>query len=500
MKIFVIRGPNRGQSFDFTRDDLSLGRATGNHVRINDPSLSRHHLKLFRQGDRFFVEDLKSMNGTITQGRLLNPGERVEVIAGQPIFIGDSIICLDKKPPTIQDLPQNEKMLTRELDIKQLASLHQNRPMTYAKNMQLIYSASMLMMQNLELNELFERIMDYLLDIFKRIDRTAVLLFDGQTGEISQVTARSRYGKGEASLNYSRTIVNRVLETGRAVTMPDLDKEISNDLSKSMELIRSVMCVPLISKSQVRGVLYADSLKEAYGFRDDDLLLFYALSSPAAIAIENAFIHANMEKIIEERTQNLRAARNRLSESESRFRAVFNNMTSGAIVLQGADKGKRFLVVDFNAPAAKAQGAAKHNSIHGEVQDIFPDFREQALMAALQSVGKGGKPERVTVRAFHEEDIVNWKDYYICRLKGEEILAIYDDITEEKRAEKREKLLQAQLLVSQKMESIGAFAGGTAHNFRNILQAISGNVEYLEMVHGRNPDIKELSELSLIHI
>ncbi|MBP1698061.1 MAG: multi-sensor hybrid histidine kinase, partial [Deltaproteobacteria bacterium] len=49
------------------------------------------------------------------------------------------------------------------------------------------------------------------------------------------------------------------------------------------------------------------------------------------------------------------------------------------------------------------------------------------------------------------------------------------------------------LLVSQKMESIGAFAGGIAHNFRNILQAISGNTEYLELVCVEKQDIADLT-------
>ncbi|MEJ2725908.1 MAG: ATP-binding protein [Deltaproteobacteria bacterium] len=48
--------------------------------------------------------------------------------------------------------------------------------------------------------------------------------------------------------------------------------------------------------------------------------------------------------------------------------------------------------------------------------------------------------------------------------------------------------MQRQLLFSQKMETIGTFAGGVAHNFRNILQAISGNAEFLEMM---TPDVQE---------
>jgi CheY-like chemotaxis protein len=76
-------------------------------------------------------------------------------------------------------------------------------------------------------------------------------------------------------------------------------------------------------------------------------------------------------------------------------------------------------------------------------------------------------------------------------LPSKEIVAIFDDVTEKKEAEFRQMALQEQLFASQKMESIGALAGGMAHNFRNILQAISGNVEYIETMYRQKREVNE---------
>ncbi len=65
-----------------------------------------------------------------------------------------------------------------------------------------------------------------------------------------------------------------------------------------------------------------------------------------------------------------------------------------------------------------------------------------------------------------------------------------------KKKEKEYKQLERQLQQSQKMEAIATLAGGVAHDFNNILQAIMGTAQLLLMEKDeKNPDYEDLKQI-----
>ena len=73
---------------------------------------------------------------------------------------------------------------------------------------------------------------------------------------------------------------------------------------------------------------------------------------------------------------------------------------------------------------------------------------------------------------------------------------IFPDITARKRTEEEKEELQNQFAQVQKMESIGRLAGGVAHDFNNMLQAILGHAELaLERVAPNDPLREDLEQI-----
>jgi transcriptional regulator with GAF, ATPase, and Fis domain len=261
---------------------------------MKDGYVSGSHLKIIEKGDRYFVQDLGSTNGTFVNGYPIPPDVEVEVEEGVPITVGMSLICLGKAcldhvMPFVDAIFESE-------NLSEVVERYQkrDRPMTERNTMELVYNVSTVLKETLTLNEIMERILDSILNLLQRMDRGLILLRDTKTGHILHVLSKAKRGREGAAALYSRTMVDRVVREGKAFKIVNVMGEETERFSESMEImkIKSALCVPLISRSEVRGIIYLDSFAEPYGFRNEDLSLLTALGSSAAVAIENALLHS----------------------------------------------------------------------------------------------------------------------------------------------------------------------------------------------------------------
>jgi hypothetical protein len=95
----VLIEPPTGQEFFLERPSLVVGRTPDNDIVLNFKSLSRHHAEIVRDGDRYFVMDLKSANGVRVNGAAC---KRVPLRSGDVIKLGHVRLRFDRgeaRPP-----------------------------------------------------------------------------------------------------------------------------------------------------------------------------------------------------------------------------------------------------------------------------------------------------------------------------------------------------------------------------------------------------------------
>jgi PAS domain S-box-containing protein len=170
-----------------------------------------------------------------------------------------------------------------------------------------------------------------------------------------------------------------------------------------------------------------------------------------------------LEDLVQERTKEL-------TVSEQRFRALFDNANDGVVVLD-----KNGIIINMNN---------KFCEMHSFYKDALIGTHFRLLEV---EDNKDENKERLK-RILNGEPLVFETEHY--KRDGTKILlevsskgisiggdlyvqSFHRDITEK-------KAIQEQLIQSQKMESIGALAGGIAHNFNNLLTAILGYAELLQ--------------------
>jgi diguanylate cyclase (GGDEF)-like protein len=162
-----------------------------------------------------------------------------------------------------------------------------------------------LLTQSLEIKEVYDKILDSLFIHFKKLETGVILLQEEGSGSLRQVASKVRDNRRSTKIHISRSIVGQAINQLKAVMITRSSGNGNGNLPKDLEFngIVSVICVPLITKAGIRGVIYAYSSNSLQGFRKEDLLFITSISSPAAVAIENALLHDKSKQSEKELTR-----------------------------------------------------------------------------------------------------------------------------------------------------------------------------------------------------
>ncbi|MBK8905605.1 MAG: GAF domain-containing protein [Anaerolineaceae bacterium] len=95
----------------------------------------------------------------------------------------------------------------------------------------------------------------------------------------------------------SYSILEQVVQTGESVVLSDAmqDPKFGHANSVMALRLRSIMCVPLMTRNQIIGAIYVENRSIRGRFRQTDLAPLQLFANQAAIAIENAELIENLK-------------------------------------------------------------------------------------------------------------------------------------------------------------------------------------------------------------
>ncbi|MCF6094924.1 diguanylate cyclase [Microaerobacter geothermalis] len=165
------------------------------------------------------------------------------------------------------------------------------------RDLQLINNMAQRLNQSLNLTELLQFISDQLLETF-RADYTCVMLLDGENLHVRSSSDPSSVGK---NLPVSLQVFQRVIKQNDSIILTDVSKDYMEDFKRIADILelhfRSLLAVPIVSDGKRMGAILVLSSR-ASAFTFDDFKLLQTISQHTALALTNALLHTEVERMV----------------------------------------------------------------------------------------------------------------------------------------------------------------------------------------------------------
>lgn len=260
-----------------------------------------------------------------------------------------------------------DKAVSQEpIDQLDIASADLQRAATFLKNelleidqLRALAQTTELINSTLDLDLVLNDVIDTVI-LLTGAERGYIVLRNPTTGELDFRVARNsqRRTLGRNEMIVSRTVIDEVIRTKRLVVTTDAGGDDRFNTSESVIdlLLRSILCVPLVVKGDLTGLVYADNRLQTALFGKREQELVQAFANQAAIAIENARLFETVRTSLAEIT----GARNLMDN-------VFSSIASGVITVDGTG-----LIETINTSARQILKVSHDDPVGSPLFDVIP--------------------------------------------------------------------------------------------------------------------------------
>ena len=274
--------------------DVVIGRSNSADVTISDRFLSRKHVRLFRDGDNWLVEDLGSRNGTLVNGVRITAPKVVS--EGDVIGISQSVLVIGDGGGTRSPEPAGSQ--TRTIFKPAEAILGESRETVSrseladradlqraAEQLNVLVDIHQALADSLTADELFDRVLDRVF-VHLQPQNGAIFLLDD--GSLVRAAGRSM-AAADDDFPESQSLATEVIDKRMAAVVEDTSTDQRFVKAESLlgAGVRSLVAAPLLTRKGALGMIVLSSTSLDRSFREPDMELLAVIASAMGLRLHN---------------------------------------------------------------------------------------------------------------------------------------------------------------------------------------------------------------------
>ena len=343
------------------------------------------------------------------------------------------------------------------------------------KNYRILSQIGQVVNSSLDIDGVLQIVMDTIIQLIEA--ERGFLMLREDAGELLIRVARNWEQESVEPAEYaiSRTVIRRVVESGRPILTTNAreDPRFTGQESIVAHNLRSILCVPLINKGEVFGVIYADNRIRSGLFTHKELELLSAFADQASVALQNASLFASVKNTLAE-----------VTELKNVMDNVFSSIASGVLTADVEEK-----ITLCNIAAERILGSTSQKLIGYQIGDVLSPLAsilapfwqnvvsDEKLVTGLEASPVLPERGKVDLRFSLSplKDAAN-------RTQG--VAIVLEDLTERKKLEAQRRLFEKMVspAVIEQLDPDSLKLGGQRREISVLFADIRGFTSYSERV------------------